>query len=171
MAVPQEPSQGTTLLRVRGSLLGGAKEEEAAKKERKPCFSESILISKQYAVKLHVHTMLLVAWSPLKHMYISYSYMHTNLLLPPPQKRLGRDEPERIEEEDEDSLDDYQPLGGGTERSIVLYNSVPLPPPHTHTDPPDDDMEAAVEGAFEGFNQSGGHNPFMGVEPMGERFV
>ena len=76
--------------------------------------------------------MLLVAWSPLKHMY---SYLHTNLPPPPPQKRLGREEPERIEEEDEDSLDDYQPLGGGTERSIVLYNSVPLPP-HTHTQTP-----------------------------------
>ena len=50
----------------------------------------------------------------------------------------------------------------------IPYNSV-LPP--THIDPPDDDMEAAVEGAFEGFNQSGGHNPFMGVEPMGEGFI
>lgn len=54
---------------------------------------------------------------------------------------------------------------------LYSYTIVYPSPPHTHTDPPDDDMEAAVEGAFEGFNQSGGHNPFMGVEPMGERFV
>lgn len=36
------------------------------------------------------------------------------------------------------------------------------------TDPLDDDMEAAVEGAFEGFDQSKTHNnPFLGEEPMG----
>ncbi len=32
-------------------------------------------------------------------------------------------------------------------------------------------METAVEGAFEGFTHSRTHNPFLGVEPMGESCI
>ena len=66
-------------------------------------------------------------------------------------------------------MDDYQPLGGGGEKD---RGSIPPSLLHfaLYPDPPDDDMEAGFEGAFDGFNQSGGqvNNPYMGVEPMGK---
>lgn len=79
-------------------------------------------------------------------------------------------EPEPTEEDDEDCLDDYQSLAGGKE-GVVCGTFLSVSQSVSSTDHPDDsEVENGFEEAFEGFNQSGNqlHNPFVGVEPMGE---